>query len=69
MGSKEDANTVQHANNASAIATRYTKTQTDSLFARNTDPWITGENNIRDDMWSPFETIEYKLSAKIVEAR
>jgi len=58
IDNKISTNTIQHANNASAISTRYTKGQTDSMFAKNTDPYITGNISIRDDMWSSFETLD-----------
>ena len=54
IDAKNDANTLLHANNASAIATRNTKGQTDSMFARSTNPCITGDINIREDWFSPY---------------
>ena len=65
IDTKISTNTLQHANNAAAISTRYTKGQTDSMFAKNTDPYITGNINIRDDMWSSFETLDSILSTKV----
>ena len=56
IDTKIDANNLQNGNNAAAISTRYTKGQTDSMFARNTNPYITGDINIRDDMSTPFES-------------
>ena len=65
IDTKISTNTLQHANNASAIATRYTKGQTDSMFAKSTDPYITGNISIRDDISSSFETLDSKLSTKV----
>jgi len=65
IDAKISTNTLQHANNASAIATRYTKGQTDSMFAKSTDPYITGNISIRDDISSSFETLDSKLSTKV----
>ena len=36
IGTKISTNTLQNGNNAAAISTRYTKGQTDALFAKNT---------------------------------
>ena len=57
IDAKNDSNTLLNANNASAIATRYTKGQTDSMFARNTNPYITGDINIREDWFSRYESL------------
>ena len=69
IDTKISTHTLQHANNASAIATRYTKGQTDSMFAKNTDPYITGNIFIRDDMWSSFKTLDSILSTKVDDAQ
>ena len=69
IDAKNDANTLLNANNASAIATRYTKGQTDSMFARDTDPYITGDINIREDWFSPYESLYGKLSTKVDDAQ
>jgi len=66
---KYDANTLLHANNASAIATRYTKGETDSYFARNTNPYITGDIYIRRWFRGPFESLYSKLSTKVDDAQ
>jgi hypothetical protein len=39
------------------------------MFAKNTDPYITGDMNIRDDMSSSFETLESILSTKVDDAQ
>jgi len=65
IDTKIDANNLQTGNNAAAISTRYTKGQTDSMFARSTDPYITGDINIRNDMSTPFETLDSILSTKV----
>ena len=69
IDTKIAANNLQHANNAAAISTRYTKGQTDSMFARNTNPYITGDINIRDDLSTPFESLFSKLSTKVDDAQ
>ena len=69
IDAKNDANTVLHANNASAIATRYTKGETDSYFARNTNPYITGDIYIRTAYRSPYESLDGKFSAKVDDAQ
>ena len=69
IDTKIATNTLQHANNASAISTRYTKGQTDSMFARSTDPYITENINIRDDISSSFETLDSILSTKVDDAQ
>ena len=65
MDIKTVDNTIQHANNASAIATRYTKSQTDSLLAKHTDPSITGDINIREGMRSPIEPLNERSATKL----
>jgi len=69
IDTKISTNTLQHANNASAIATRYTKGQTDTLFAKSTDPYITGDINIRYDGSSSFETFDSILSKKVDDSQ
>ena len=39
------------------------------MFARSTDPYITGDINIRDDMSSSFETLDSILSTKVDDAQ
>ena len=69
IDTKIAANNLQNGNNAAAISTRHTKGQTDSMFARNTNPYITGDINIRDDMSTPFESLFSKLSTKVDDAQ
>ena len=69
IDAKNDANTLLNANNASAIATRYTKGQTDSMFARDTNPYITGDIYIRTAYFSPYESLYGKLSTKVDDAQ
>jgi len=69
IDTKIDANNLQHANNASAIATRYTKGQTDSMFASDTNPYITGDKYIRTAYFSPYESLYGKLSTKVDDAQ
>ena len=35
------------------------------MFAKSTDPYITGDINIRDDISTPFETLDSILSTKV----
>ena len=69
IDNKISTNTLQHANNASAISTRYTKGQSDTLFATSTDPYITGSINIRYDGSSSFETLDSMLSTKVDDSQ
>ena len=39
------------------------------MFAKNTDPYITGDINIRDDISSSFETLDSILSTKVDDAQ
>ena len=69
IDTKISTNTLQNGNNAAAISTRYTKGQADTLFAKSTDPYITGSINIRDDMSTPFETLDSILSTKVDDSQ
>jgi hypothetical protein len=39
------------------------------MFARDTDPYITGDINIREDWFSPYESLYGKLSTKVDDAQ